>query len=56
MKLTFLFLIAIGVAIVASKPIQTEESEQNDISVVNDSQDAEKRKQVPKKQAKKIEG
>ena len=56
MKLTLLFLIAIGVAFVAAKPIDTEEPQPNDVSIVNDSQDADKRKEVPKKQAKKLEG
>ena len=56
MRLTLLLFIAIGVACVASMPIDTEETVQSDTSIVNDSQDADKRIEVPKKQAKKLQG
>ena len=56
MKTILCFLIIIGIAYVASKPIDNEETEDADVSVVNDSEDADKRKEVPRQQAKKEEG
>ena len=56
MRKILLLLVIVGVAYVASKPIDNEEAEEAEISVVNESEDAEKRKEVPKQQAKKVEG
>ena len=53
---TLLLFFIIGVAYVASMPIENEETEDADISVVNDTDDADKRKEVPKQEAKKVEG
>ena len=56
MKTILCLLIIIGVAYVASKPIDNEEIEDAEIAVINDSEDVEKRKEVPRQQAKKEEG
>ena len=56
MKTLLLFFLIIGVAYVASMPIENEETEDADISVINDTDDADKRKEVPKQEAKKVEG